>query len=69
MCLFEAQMRLASELLLKGWQHTAVSHCVETEWTQGRAADIKAKGNAAFSSGNFDEAITLFTSCIQLDPE
>lgn len=36
---------------------------------QGRAADIKAKGNAAFSAGRFQEAIQHFTSCIQLDPE
>lgn len=36
---------------------------------QGRAADIKVKGNAAFAAGNFAEAVVHFTSCIQLDPE
>ena len=36
---------------------------------QGKAADIKAKGNAAFSAGRFQEAIEHFTSCIQMDPE
>lgn len=32
------------------------------------AAELKAKGNAAFSSGNFAEAIIFFTEAIQLDP-
>lgn len=36
---------------------------------KGRAAEIKTKGNTAFAAGIFDEAITHFTTCIQLDSE
>lgn len=36
---------------------------------KGRAADIKVKGNTAFTAGKFDEAVAHFTSCIQLDSE
>ncbi|PNH03569.1 Heat shock protein STI [Tetrabaena socialis] len=32
------------------------------------ADELKAKGNAAFSSGNFEEAITYFTQAIEVDP-
>eukprot|EP00882_Tetradesmus_deserticola_P034138 GHRQ01039064.1.p1 GENE.GHRQ01039064.1~~GHRQ01039064.1.p1 ORF type:complete len:104 (+),score=43.54 GHRQ01039064.1:265-576(+) len=29
---------------------------------------LKAKGNAAFSAGNYDEAVKLFSEAIELDP-
>jgi len=32
------------------------------------AVEAKNKGNAAFSAGNFEEAITHFTEAIKLDP-
>ncbi|GAB4817982.1 hypothetical protein N2152v2_005028 [Parachlorella kessleri] len=32
------------------------------------SAELKAKGNAAFSAGNFDEAVKHFTDAIALDP-
>ena len=30
---------------------------------------VQAQGNAAFSSGKFEEAIEYFTQAIELDPE
>lgn len=32
------------------------------------AHETQAKGNAAFSAGNFEEAITYFTEAIDVDP-
>eukprot|EP00878_Enallax_costatus_P022068 GHUV01023400.1.p1 GENE.GHUV01023400.1~~GHUV01023400.1.p1 ORF type:complete len:318 (+),score=111.77 GHUV01023400.1:746-1699(+) len=32
------------------------------------AAELKAKGNAAFSSGNYEEAVTFFSQAIEADP-
>ncbi|PRW57006.1 hsp70-Hsp90 organizing 2 [Chlorella sorokiniana] len=34
---------------------------------RAEAEQIKAKGNAAFSAGKLDEAVKLFTRCIELD--
>ena len=52
----------------RGWA-SAVSSFAKQACTQGRAADIKVKGNAAFTAGKFEEAVKLFTDCIQLDSE
>jgi len=32
------------------------------------ADEFKAKGNSAFTSGKFDEAVSLFSEAIKLDP-
>ena len=45
------------------------NHLLKISCTQGRAADIKVKGNTAFAAGKFDEAVAHFTSCIKLDSE
>lgn len=34
---------------------------------QAEAEAIKAKGNSAFAAGNMEEAVRLFTRCIELD--
>jgi Flp pilus assembly protein TadD len=31
--------------------------------------DLQAKGNAAFSAGNYDEAISWFSKAIDVDPK
>jgi stress-induced-phosphoprotein 1 len=33
-----------------------------------KANEFKAQGNAAFQSGNFEEAVKLFTQAIELNP-
>lgn len=33
-----------------------------------RACMLQAKGNAAFSAGNYEEAIKFFSEAIELDP-
>lgn len=38
-------------------------------WVQAKAADLKAKGNAAFSAQRYRDAIDLFSQCIELDPK
>ena len=35
---------------------------------QGKAAEIKVKGNAAFKAKLYGEAIKHFTECVKLDP-
>ena len=32
------------------------------------ADELKAKGNASFSAGKFDEAVDHFTAAIEVDP-
>ncbi len=34
-----------------------------------QAEDLKNKGNAALKAGNIDEALSLYTDAIELDPD
>lgn len=46
-------------------QHPELSAAVQTS----KASSLKEKGNRAFSSQNFDEAVRIFSECIELDPQ
>lgn len=41
---------------------------VPTEEEQDQASDIRAKANSAYSEQNFEQAISLYTDAIQLNP-